>query len=195
MTPPLKFVITGHPRSGTGYAAALCRANGLDVGHERLRPDGISSWMWAAGRVDVPWGDPPGAEGPGWQDAHCVYLVREPVELVASVAFTERASEAWRMEVLGRYRLDYNAVELAVLSIHGWHAMGQEMGFAPVALPSFALWLQERLGRPLAGGTLGRVNARKHPPLDASEVAAALRTADVRRAWDDIRAIYKDLQQ
>lgn len=41
------LLLTGHPRCGTGYAANLCRQLGLDVGHEKLGTDGISSWMFA----------------------------------------------------------------------------------------------------------------------------------------------------
>jgi hypothetical protein len=41
------LLIVGHPRCGTGYAAGLCRQLGLDVGHEKLGKDGISSWMFA----------------------------------------------------------------------------------------------------------------------------------------------------
>lgn len=41
------LLISGHPRSGTGYAAALCRQLGVDVGHERAGSEGISSWMFA----------------------------------------------------------------------------------------------------------------------------------------------------
>lgn len=41
------ILISGHPRTGTGYAAALCRQLGADVGHEKLGAAGISSWMFA----------------------------------------------------------------------------------------------------------------------------------------------------
>jgi rhodanese-related sulfurtransferase len=41
------LLIAGHPRTGTGYAAALCRQLGVDVGHEKLGASGISSWMFA----------------------------------------------------------------------------------------------------------------------------------------------------
>jgi len=46
------LLVVGHPRCGTGYTASLCRQLGLDVGHEKLGADGISSWMFA---VDAEW--------------------------------------------------------------------------------------------------------------------------------------------
>ncbi|NEV65331.1 glycosyltransferase family 25 protein [Thiorhodococcus minor] len=49
------LLITGHPRCGTGYASALCRQMGLDVGHEKAGRDGISSWMFAVEDKNNPW--------------------------------------------------------------------------------------------------------------------------------------------
>ena len=41
------ILVTGCGRSGTGYAAALLQAHGLDVGHEVLGRHGMSSWLAA----------------------------------------------------------------------------------------------------------------------------------------------------
>jgi hypothetical protein len=49
------LLIVGHPRCGTGYAADLCGQLGLDVGHEKLGRDGISSWMFAVDAEDNPY--------------------------------------------------------------------------------------------------------------------------------------------
>jgi hypothetical protein len=49
------ILIIGHPRCGTGYAAKLCKQMGLDVGHERLGADGISSWMFAVEADENPY--------------------------------------------------------------------------------------------------------------------------------------------
>ena len=49
------LLIAGHPRCGTGYAADLCGQLGLDVGHEKLGKDGISSWMFAVDADDNPY--------------------------------------------------------------------------------------------------------------------------------------------
>lgn len=47
----------GHPRSGTAFTADLLQQNGLDVGHEYLKKDGIVSWEIASLRSELPWGD------------------------------------------------------------------------------------------------------------------------------------------
>jgi hypothetical protein len=49
------LLVAGHPRCGTGYAANLCRQMGLDVGHEKLGADGISSWMFAVEADENPY--------------------------------------------------------------------------------------------------------------------------------------------
>src|SRR6185437_5691190 len=51
------ILITGHPRSGTGSAAALCRQFGLDVRHEEVGEDGIASWMMAVDDWNIPYHD------------------------------------------------------------------------------------------------------------------------------------------
>lgn len=37
----------GHPGCGSGYTAALLQGAGLNVGHDKMESDGISSWMFA----------------------------------------------------------------------------------------------------------------------------------------------------
>lgn len=41
----MRFLILGHPRSGTAYTAALMRHLGYEVGHERVMRDGVSAIM------------------------------------------------------------------------------------------------------------------------------------------------------
>lgn len=41
-----QFLIVGHPRCGTGFAASVFRQCGLDIGHERDGSAGLSSWMF-----------------------------------------------------------------------------------------------------------------------------------------------------
>ena len=36
-----KIAVVGHGRGATSFAAAWLRANGIDVKHERMGPDGI----------------------------------------------------------------------------------------------------------------------------------------------------------
>jgi len=41
------FLIVGHPRCGSGYMSKLATALNLPIGHEKMGPHGISSWMFA----------------------------------------------------------------------------------------------------------------------------------------------------
>lgn len=49
------ILVTGHPRTGTGYSANLLGQMGLDVGHEKDGRDGLSSWMFAADAQEYPY--------------------------------------------------------------------------------------------------------------------------------------------
>jgi len=43
------ILVTGFPRSGTGYTARTLRFAGLDVGHEKVGSDGVVSWWHLLG--------------------------------------------------------------------------------------------------------------------------------------------------
>lgn len=92
----MKILITGHPRTGTGYAAKCLQDIGLDVGHEKLGADGISSWLWAVDCYDnARWGD-------NYRDIFpemTIMLVRNPHDVIASMAHTAARAFAW----MGQY--------------------------------------------------------------------------------------------
>ncbi len=50
------LLVTGCARSGTRYTAFILRDCGLDVGHEWVFPDGLTSWLMAADCDECPWG-------------------------------------------------------------------------------------------------------------------------------------------
>lgn len=85
------ILVTGCGRSGTGYMAECLQQAGLDVGHERLGADGISSWLWAA-----PFGPYPVYHTQVSRPKFDVILhqVREPLATIGS-AMTFR-EETWR---------------------------------------------------------------------------------------------------
>lgn len=73
----------GHPRCGTGFAASLLQAHGLDVRHEEVGADGIVSWMQVAKRSAGPWGN----TLPHYPEGAKVFLVaRSPLGALNSVA-------------------------------------------------------------------------------------------------------------
>lgn len=179
----IEFLIIGHPRSGTGFAAKVLQAAGRDIGHERLGADGISSWMWATRRPVVPWGD--GVPSDTLTAKHVAYIVRQPLELVNSVAFTERASEDYRRAFLPLMPADANAFERAVLSIVCWREIAAQSWPQAefVALEDFVHWAEKRTGKLIQEP--GRVNTRPHVSVDEAGLLSALRP--------DIRAHYHAL--
>jgi len=87
----MPFLITAHPRSATGYTAALLRLLGQDVGHETVGRDGCVSWLHAAPGGSVPWLNAPVTD---YAFSPLLHQVRHPLGVIASsVTLTD---EAWR---------------------------------------------------------------------------------------------------
>ncbi len=84
----LPFMITGAPRSGTGYMAKLMQALGYDVGHEAIGKHGISSWLWAADSPVVPCGTPRNHTKADFT----IQVVRHPWMVVSSLVSTSLPS-------------------------------------------------------------------------------------------------------
>ena len=114
------ILITGHPRSGTGYMAELFQRFGMDVQHERMGEDGISCWAWATFDVDAPWCDGP---RPGCE-THLVHVVRHPLAVAQSVAMADKDVQS--ILYRKKYTIQVNgwsALDNAVLSVAGWCAI------------------------------------------------------------------------
>lgn len=90
------LLVTGCARSGTGYISrVLCHA-GLDIRHEQIGKDGISSWVMVAPTEKTPW-------GPGRKNIHFTHIfhqVRDPLKTISSVFSTEPTA-SWK------YIMDY----------------------------------------------------------------------------------------
>jgi hypothetical protein len=83
MTSVAPIVGLGHPRCGTGFTASLLAHNGVPVGHEKIGPAGIISWMQVARRNAGPWGDTIADYPPGTK---VVLVARSPLAALNSVA-------------------------------------------------------------------------------------------------------------
>ena len=190
MTPSTKpLLITGHPRGGTGYMAALCRACDWDIGHEVMGRDGISSWMMAppVWHVPAPYHARERHRGRNWyRFERSIIVVREPLAHAASVAYVECTGTPWRtVSQWWRsvwcpipYKLDATPfaprLASAVRSIVDWHAWMEQWlpGAEVIRLEDARARLPELLARPVAR-EVGVVNARKHPPVTWPEIVAA----------------------
>lgn len=161
------FLVTGHPRSGTGYMSRLLQAFGYDVGHERMCKDGTSDWHFAVPPGGVSFrGRPPGSRC--WRFCHRIQVVRDPIRTMASVAFTEnrhRGSMRFR-----KLYIDINAndpVESAALSIIRWNQMiaAQRVDLV-LRVETAPQDLRSYLGRPLPVVLPPvNVNSRRHAHL------------------------------
>lgn len=124
----MKILITGHPRSGTGYCAQLCRSYGLQVGHEVMLEHGISSWLFAP----LSWYRPPFHPQEGarmdYDFDKVLAVIRNPIDIIASTAFTEEQhSQHWRSTFVF---IPQGASEIvrAAYSVVGWYKMINALG-------------------------------------------------------------------
>lgn len=75
------LLVTGCPRSGTHYTAALLTKAGLPVGHEAIADGGTSSWVMAVNAKAAPWGP----RDRSCKYAHIFHQVREPTKSIAAI--------------------------------------------------------------------------------------------------------------
>ena len=121
-----KFLITGHPRSGTGFMSRLMKEYGYNVGHERMKSDGISSWMFTVNEDQV-FGD----RGINRKDFNFNYLImtiRNPLDIISSTHFTENnirnLPNRGRSFAFRKKHVDFtglNQIEIAVKSVLDWY--------------------------------------------------------------------------
>lgn len=127
-----RFLITGHPRTGTGYAASLFNQLGFDVGHETAGADGLSSWMFAADSDQYPYAQDDVAKSRRrlrWE--FLFHIVRDPSSAVPSIMRDDKwapISYQFRREhLLKEVGIDLDKcesdVERAVMSLVGWSKM------------------------------------------------------------------------
>jgi hypothetical protein len=118
------LLITGHPRSGTGYLAKLFQRNGYDVGHETWGKDGCSNWQLAVDATFYDYGDKrPTRDQIMPECDQRIFIQRKPIDVVNSVSFTEQASQEFRRRF---YTGVPSIFEDSILSIHTWHKMIRE---------------------------------------------------------------------
>ncbi|MBT9313006.1 glycosyltransferase family 25 protein [Leptothoe kymatousa] len=127
-----KLLIIGHPRCGSGYMSKLLNAFDLDIGHESMGKDGISSWMFAASDSSYPY----------FQDEYSrsnndkffqwiIQHVRDPRTAVPSImrdnTFAPKSYEFRRKHIFQEFNIDLNQApsnfQRAVLSYIYWNKL------------------------------------------------------------------------
>jgi hypothetical protein len=116
----MKYLITAHPRSGTKYMSELFKNNGHDVGHEEMGKDGTSNWQMAVYANEYPYKGKDNFTRMDIEFDMIIQVIRNPIDAVSSIAFTEQPSEWFRSKYISIYG---NFVERAILSYVGWNKL------------------------------------------------------------------------
>ena len=110
------ILVVGHPRCGSGYMSALFKALGLDVKHEAMGRDGISSWMFAVDADSCPYGEDESARRKALSRfRHTVHHVRDPREAIPSI-IRENLHSPESYAFRRRFILEHCGVDLDALS-------------------------------------------------------------------------------
>ncbi|UOQ84350.1 hypothetical protein [Gracilibacillus salinarum] len=171
-----KFLVLGHPRSGTGFTAKLLRQFGYDIGHESMGADGISSWMLAVDDYQV-FIDPK-IRRPDFDFDYIIMCVRNPVDMISSVYYTENLSP-YSLNFRKKYvNVDgLNNIEVAVKSVLEWYRLIEKQRphlklridrDPEVKLHAFLRRFVDPETATIA--KLGKVNTRKHNELSLDAI-------------------------
>ncbi|MGB3614086.1 MAG: glycosyltransferase family 25 protein [Elainellaceae cyanobacterium] len=131
------LLILGHPRCGSGYSSKLLSSFGLDIGHEKMGKDGISSWMFAADDAHLPYAqDEHAASTHNKYFKYTVHHVRDPRTAIPSIMRDiQHAPIAYRFRqrhIQLAYGVDLDTysseLEKAVASYIHWNQMISDRG-------------------------------------------------------------------
>lgn len=112
-----KILGLGHPRTGTSFTSKLMQMWGLDVGHEKIKNDGVVAWQMINENGPFPFMKPIKYR----PDYDCLtYNVRNPYYSIPSIVYTEdtkNKSFSYRKKVL-EFEETNNHIENAILSLN-----------------------------------------------------------------------------
>lgn len=172
----LKFLILGHPRTGTGFMSKLFQHNGWDVGHEIIGKDGTANWVYAIkddrcfewvllNRNDLDW-------------EIVIHNVRDPYAAITSVFLTETAKnspdspEVAESEAFRKKYLDIpntGIINKVAASFIGWNKIIADQN------PEFTVRVERAFADLKESGFLKKdlknkkVNARHHAVVSKEE--------------------------
>lgn len=118
-----KIIVVGCGRSGTLYMSKVFEILGLDVGHEKLGKDGISSWYHSFGNRQKKL-----IQAQMKNDERIViHLLRDPIDVVNSMVLvskdTSRRGLAYFRDLCPEIAKDYEDFELAMAYWIHWNKM------------------------------------------------------------------------
>lgn len=168
-----KFLIIGHPRSGTAYMAYLFNLLGFNIGHETMGVDGISSWMFAVKANQVYTDE--SLNRKNFDFEYIIMNIRNPLKIVSSTYYSENTSKislSFRRQFVDLANL--NNYEMAVKSVVTWYQLIEEqkpdliikIDRQPVyRLYDFLASIDDSIQIPPKELSNHKVNTRKHPDL------------------------------
>jgi hypothetical protein len=159
-----EFLITAHPRSGTGYMANLFQANGYDVGHEVMGEHGTSNWQFAVKSDFYPF-DIDKIKRQDCEFKQIIHVIRHPLFAINSIAFTEGRSEAFRSEFIP---ITGNPFERAIYSYYGWNMLIKSQR------PDIVCKLEEAKDVLNFANDCSIVNVRQHEFINEDELLRAV---------------------
>ncbi len=168
-----EILITGHPRSGTGYCAKLLQHNGLDVKHEEMGGLGTSSWLFAVPGKNLPFTFD-NTDPTQFVFKHRLQVIRDPLKCVSSVYYTEDGSLEYRSKFM---LLNGNGIQKAVQSVIYWNNIIKQSANLVFKLedPSkMMIYLQDvgLIDKPIDFNRV--VNAREHDQLTLKDIEEAV---------------------
>lgn len=180
------LTVTGAPRSGTRFAAAMLQEHGLDVGHEREGVDGIVSWYLTGQTDSAPYG--PGPNEMIKRADRIVHQIRHPLDVIGSLLQVSGASLAYIAQVLEiQDRLgQFTPLSFAAIAWLAWNQRAQTLAegltyrVEDVSIRSehvgemLGIAIQQELVPP-AG-----INPRPHPEVEWSHIQPATLEQTVR---------------
>jgi hypothetical protein len=149
--------IFGIPRGGTGWAARASQGLGIDIGHEGVRSQGISSWMLASQAEGAPFGTDVYARNPTFLHfKNRVLVARNLFDSVPSQVIENTKniqSFAFRRKLI-QQKYDYNCadtanqVSRAVLVYFLWYQLCLDAGIQSIVKVGDVAGLAQALGLP-----------------------------------------------
>ena len=133
MSSKLKYLITGHPRCGSGFASSLFNKLGVNCSHEQnpINKDALSSWAFLIQHEDDDGIYPRyGINGSDWRDeysfTHKITHLRNPFDAVPSII--DENNYDWSFKIRYEYiykklnkKIKGSNIEKAILSYIYWN--------------------------------------------------------------------------
>jgi hypothetical protein len=124
------LLVIGHPRCGSGYMSKLLAAFSLDLGHEKIGGDGISSWMFSVDDEEYPfYMDEHSSHKKNKYFKYKICYIRNPIDAIPSIVrennYSSASYEFRRKHIISNFNIDLNdfnsSFQKAVASYVFWY--------------------------------------------------------------------------